>query len=377
MTMLAEYEPPAGGQWARVAPRDAGFDPAGLADAVAFAEANETPWERDLAIQIGKGHFEPPPWNEIIGPTKPRGGPSGLVLRGGRIAAAWGDPGRVDMTFSASKSYISLCAGLAFDSGLLPDPTRPVRELVDDGGFEPPHNAAVTWQHLLQLTSEWEGEMWGKPDIVDRNRDLASEGQNTKKGEARPLQAPGTHWEYNDVRVNRLALALLRLWKRGLPDLVRERIMNPIGASDGWEWHGYRNSYVEVGGQQVQSVSGGGHWGGGMMINAWDMARFGLLTQRRGVWGTQRLLSDAWVTQALTPTVAQPTYGYMNWFLNTDRKYVVSAPPQAFVHVGAGNNIIYVDPVNDLVAVVRWIDSNQSVNGFVDRLLASVPGALR
>jgi hypothetical protein len=84
MTMLAEYEPPAGGQWARVAPRDAGFDPAGLADAVAFAEANETPWERDLAVQIGKaissrrrgtGHR----------PTKPRGGPrAGAAAAGSR-----------------------------------------------------------------------------------------------------------------------------------------------------------------------------------------------------------------------------------------------------------------------------------------------------
>ncbi|MFY7948449.1 MAG: serine hydrolase, partial [Gemmatimonas sp.] len=123
---------------------------------------------------------------------------------------------------------------------------------------------------------------------------------------------------------------------------------------------------------EVQSVSGGGHWGGGLVLNAWDMARYGLLTLRRGNWGGQQLLSDAWVTQALTPTPAQQTYGFMNWFVNTDRAYVPAAPPQAFVHVGAGNNIIYVDPVNDLVAVVRWIDTNQSVNGFVEKLLAAV-----
>ncbi len=192
MTMLAEYEPPAVGEWVRVAPGQAGFDPAALGDAVAFAEANETGWERDLAVQIGKGHFEPPPWNEIIGPTKARGGPAGLVLRGGRIAAAWGDPARVDMTFSASKSYLSMCAGLAFDDGLLPDPQRPVRALVDDGGFDPPHNAAIQWHHLLQLTSEGEGGLCGKPDLVDRNRDLATEGQNLDKGKARPLTRPGT-----------------------------------------------------------------------------------------------------------------------------------------------------------------------------------------
>jgi CubicO group peptidase (beta-lactamase class C family) len=148
--------------------------------------------------------------------------------------------------------------------------------------------------------------------------------------------------------------------------------MDPIGASDTWRWYGYDNSWIVLDGREVQSVSGGGHWGGGMVLNAWDMARFGLLTLRRGQWGDKRLLSDAWVTQALTPTPAERTYGYMNWFVNTDRAYVPAAPPQAFVHVGAGNNIIYVDPVNDLVAVVRWIDTNQSVNGFVEKLLAAV-----
>ena len=78
------------------------------------------------------------------------------------------------------------------------------------------------------------------------------------------------------------------------------------------------------------------------------------------------------MTQALTPTKVEPTYGYMNWFVNTDRKYVASAPAEAFVHVGAGNNYIYVDPVNDVVAVVRWMDNGQSLNGFVERLLASL-----
>jgi CubicO group peptidase (beta-lactamase class C family) len=175
--------------------------------------------------------------------------------------------------------------------------------------------------------------------------------------------------------VNVLALAALQLWRQPLPEILRDKIMEPIGASNTWRWYGYDNSWIVLDGKLVQSVSGGGHWGGGMMINAWDMARFGLLTQRRGVWGGKQLLSEAWVTKALTPTPAQPTYGYMNWFLNTDRKYVPAAPPQAFVHVGAGNNIIYVDPVNDVVAVVRWIDSNASVNGFVERLLAAMPPA--
>ena len=101
------------------------------------------------------------------------------------------------------------------------------------------------------------------------------------------------------------------------------------------------------------------------------MARFGLLTLRRGQWKNKRLMSEAWVSQALTPTAPELTYGFMNWFVNTDRQYAAAAPANAFIHVGNGTNIIYCDPTNDIVAVVRWIE-NGSVNEFIEKLLAAV-----
>ena len=58
--------------------------------------------------------------------------------------------------------------------------------------------------------------------------------------------------------------------------------MDPINASQTWRWFGYENSWVVMDGAAVQSVSGGGHWGGGMFISARDQARFGYLTLRRG-----------------------------------------------------------------------------------------------
>jgi hypothetical protein len=61
----------------------------------------------------------------------------------------------------------------------------------------------------------------------------------------------------------------------------------------------------------------------------------------------------------------------MNWFLNTDRKYLPSAPASAFVHVGNGTNIIYVDPSNNLVIVARWIE-----NGKIDEFIQKINAAL-
>ena len=101
------------------------------------------------------------------------------------------------------------------------------------------------------------------------------------------------------------------------------------------------------------------------------MAATGALTLHRGRWNGKQLLSDRWVSMALTPTPAQPTYGFMNWFLNTDKKLFPSAPATAFAHIGNGANVIYVDPEHDLVAVVRWIDS-AAIDGFVQRVLAAL-----
>jgi CubicO group peptidase (beta-lactamase class C family) len=301
---------------------------------------------------------------------KDRGGPNGLIVRGGRIVIEWGDTRRVDMTFSASKSYISTCAGLAFDRGLIPDLHAPVRDLVDDGGFEPPHNHKITWHHLLQQTSEWEGTLWGKPDTIDRNRIVGPGGYLSPKGTNRELKEPGSHFEYNDVRVNRASLALMRVWRRPLPEVLKEFVMDPIGASDSWEWHGYRNSYVVIDGRKIQSVSGGGHWGGGLFISSRDHARFGYLMLRGGQWKGRTLLSQKWINLATTPCEQNPEYGYMFW-LNRRRKLIPSAPGSCFSARGAGSNFVLIDPDHDIVAVIRWIKADK-INRFYEKLLAAL-----
>lgn len=341
-----------------------------FAEAAAFAAAHETPADRDLAKVIGQGQFEPPPWNEVIGHVRPRGGPAGLIVHRGRIVAEWGDADRPDMTFSCAKSSISLCVGLAMDACLIPDPDAPIRDLVDDGGFDSDQNRPITWTQMLQLSSEWEGALWGKPDIVDRNRDLKAEGVNPEKGKARPLKAPGAFWEYNDVRVNRLALAALRVLKRPLPDVFREKIMDPIGAGGTWEWHGYFNSWVEVDGRAMQSVSGGGHWGGGMFISARDQARLGLLMARGGAWNGRRLISEAYIERATAPAPTNPDYGWL-WWLNTGQARFPSAPAGPYQASGAGGNSIWIDPERDLVAVSRWLDPAK-----LDRFLGLVYAAV-
>jgi CubicO group peptidase (beta-lactamase class C family) len=360
----APYFPPRHPDWEHRAPAQAGLDAARLQEAVALAIAGETKAPRDLALEHRLAYAREPA-NDAVGPFKDRGDPTGLVVRGGYIVAEWGDPARVDMTFSVTKSFLSTVVGLAVDRGLIRDVTDRVQPYVPLPEFASEHNRKITWEHLLRQTSDWEGTLWGKPDWADRPQGEPS----TWVG--RPRNEPGTVYKYNDVRVNALALAALHVWRRPLPQVLRDEVMDPIGASPTWRWYGYDNSWVNLDGVMVQSVSGGGHWGGGLWINAYDQARFGLLTLRRGRWRERQILSDKWITMAMTPTSAQPTYGFMNFFLNTGRKELPSAPEKSFTHVGAGSNLIYVDPENDLVIVARWIEE-KAFDGVVAKVLAGI-----
>jgi CubicO group peptidase (beta-lactamase class C family) len=381
------YVPPPN-TWERRTPAQLGFDAAKLEQAVAFAKERESRAARDLE-EAHYQSFGREPFGGAVGPFKPRGDPSGMIIRHGYIVAEWGDLSRVDMTFSVTKSFVSTTVGLAVDRGMIRSADDTVHHYVGpvlhasmpalgpEGGrgrfdarvpialFDTPHNRKITWRNLLQQASDWEGTLWGKPEWADRP------AQQPATWWTRDRVAPGSAYEYNDTRVNVLALAALSVWRRPLPEVLRELVMDPIGASPTWRWYGYDNSWVVLDGQMIQSVSGGGHWGGGMFINAYDQARFGLLTLRNGRWGGKQIISEQWVRQSRTPSAAQPTYGFMNYFLNTGKRPLPSAPESVFYHLGNGTNAIICDPENDLVVVARWIEGN-ALDGLMQRVLGSL-----
>jgi hypothetical protein len=77
-------------------------------------------------------------------------------------------------------------------------------------------------------------------------------------------------------------------------------------------------------------------------------------------------LNPALLKDAIDFAVANET----NFFLNTQKKLLRNGPETAFMFIGNGANVIYIDQEHDIVAVVRWID-NKAMDGFVKRLLAA------
>ncbi|WP_109300196.1 serine hydrolase [Aquimarina sp. AU474] len=352
--------------WEEKTPTEFNINSQKIDQAIQFAEEHEYSGAKDLRQAIVKG-FEREPYHKILGPTKKRGGPAGLIIKNGYIIAKWGDINRVDMTFSVTKSYLSTMAGLAIDHKLIPSVDTNTYTHVWDHTFDGAHNKKITWRHLLTQSSDWSGQLWGGFDWADRPpREGGIDGWKL-----RTLNKPGTVFEYNDVRVNVLAYSLLNVWRQPLPRILKEKIMDPIGASTTWRWFGYDNSWVTIDGMKMQSVSGGGHSGGGMFINTLDHARFGLLFLNNGNWNGKQLLSKNWINEAIKPSQANPNYGFMWWLNQKGSRHWEGLPEHIYYAAGFGGNFIVIDQKQNLVVVTRWLEPNQ-----IDEFMTKVYSAL-
>ncbi len=359
-TAAAVYYPPAGA-WQKKSATELGMDQAALDAAVQFAQTRESTRAMDFSDQERI-------FGTLLGSVPNiRAKTNGVVIYKGYVVAEFGDTTWADPTYSVAKSMMSTVAAIAVRDGKLAGLDEPVGRTVKDGGYDTPRNALVTWKMHLQQETEWEGEMFGKKDDFVGTKAF---GEGERK--PRELKRPGTFYEYNDVRINRLGQSLLRTFKEPVPDVFRREVMDVIGASNTWRWIPYHNSYVEVDGKKMASVSGGTRWGGGVWINANDMARFGYLWLRGGKWGEKQVLPPAYVKAAIAPSAHGPDYGYL-WWLNTQGKNYPGLPATAYGARGAGSNTITILPEQDLVVVWRWHAGNEAE--FVKRVMAAIKPA--
>ena len=181
-------------------------------------------------------------------PTE-RGGSAGLIIRRGYIVAEFGDTLRPDPTYSVAKSMLATVAGIALDRGLIPNLDSPVGEVVKDGGYDRPEQP----RDMAPPSSAALGV--GRRDVGKNANFIGREAFGAAEMKPRAIRAPGTFYEYNDVRMNRFALSLLRVFKQPIPDVFRDEVMNPIGASTTWKWVPYTNAYVDIDGKRMASVA--------------------------------------------------------------------------------------------------------------------------
>lgn len=268
-----------------------------------------------------------------------QGGSSFLVIQGGKVAIAWGEPNRRYLQASIRKSYLSALFGVFAEEAAI-DLEQSLANLgIDD-------------RHTLTLAEQ-------KATILDLLRAKSgiylpaaySPRGMAERMPARGSHAPGTFWYYNNWDFNALSSIFHQLTERDLFASFQERIAEPLQMED------FRLSDTYYRYERDKSI----HPAYLFKMSARDMARFGLLFLRAGIWENQQLIPAAWVKESTRIHTAdlgadfahRGGYGLLWWI----------APPvdgnQVYYASGAGGQRIFVIPDQDMV-VVHLVDTYQN-----------------
>lgn len=227
-----------------------------------------------------------------------------MVARHGHVVAqTWWPPYGPDgfgLVYSLSKSFTAAAVGFCVQEGLL-GVDQPVLEVlgVDPAGLHP-NWARVTVRHCLTMTVGHDTEAW--PQVVDR---ADPDPARLEPGAdwlplvlaTEPVHEPGTHFAYNQVATYLLSLAVHRVSGGGLLELLRPRLLEPLGI-DRVAW---------------QRDPMGRELGfSGIHVTTSAVLALAQLTLDRGRWQDRQLLEDAWfddATRAHGPLNADPSVG--------------------------------------------------------------------
>lgn len=264
-----------------------------------------------------------------------------LVVRGGALIFEWYGAGSgADVrhnVMSVTKSVTSALVGIALDTGDLPDLDEPLSAILPEAfnAKDDPRKRAITIAHLLTMRSGLEWYEYG-PSVLQ----LTASPDWVRHILDRPLaHEPGTRFNYSTADTHLLSAALARLTGMSLRAYAELYLFGPLGIAPG-RWPADPQG-ITVGGAELE-------------LRARDMAKFGYLYLRGGVWQGSRILPEDWVARSTSPQVAlarQPDectdlgYGWL-WWLRGQSGYAGA------VAVGFGGQFVHVIPALDLVIVI-------------------------
>ena len=175
----------------------------------------------------------------------------GVVLRARHGESRPGASPIAPTSPSASPRPISRCSPASRSAqGLLPDEDERVGARLPGIGFDDSaHNRAITWDAPADAD-----ERVGRHVLRHaRHRSITGAGgarpAARRRAEGRRAAAAARrarYWEYNDVRINQLSLALLHLFRRPLPEVFLEQRAAAARRRRRLPWRGYDDAWVEM-----------------------------------------------------------------------------------------------------------------------------------
>ena len=326
--------------WATATPEELGMDSGRLEDA------------RDFALQ---------------------GGGSGIVTRGGRLVFSWGSLSETYKVRSTTKSFGAALLGLAIRDGRVDLDDRAQTRLADFG--TPP------------ASNESTGDL---DDITLLQLATHAAGFETKAAFGSLVLEPGTAFLYSDGGANWLGDVLTVAFGEDLLDVLRDRVLTPLGLPSGLTWRTNVSRPITIQGIPRREI------GSGIRVNVDLMARFGYLHLRQGVWDGEVILPSAFVDELRSPHPslagvgiddpanfpnANEHYGLL-WWNNGDGS-IPGVPLDAYWSWGLDESLIVVIPSLDIVVAragpsgfrVGWNSDYSAIAPFLTAIVDSVQDA--
>ncbi|MBF6179015.1 serine hydrolase domain-containing protein [Nocardia otitidiscaviarum] len=296
---------PSGREFERARPESTGLDSALLADALAFAATRNR-----LNVQVFRHNC--------------------LIGEGPTNAQTGNTPWNV---WSITKSVVALLAGIAWDRGRL-DIGAPIDRYLPPGLGSAKHRS-LTVEHLLTESSGLRigviTEGFSGVIPIDPNSAVQALGV--------PFDyEPGTRFVYSQRNVDLLAYVIERAVGEPLQRFAQREFFDPLGIPPtDYYW--------------ARDRSGNTYGYAHLMIPPNDLARIGMLVAAGGDWGGRRIVSEAYLRQAITPSATSSCYGYLFWLGPGCAENPEFLPDDVYSMSGLGLQHVYIVPSLDLMVV--------------------------
>jgi CubicO group peptidase (beta-lactamase class C family) len=172
-------------------------------------------------------------------------------------------------------------------------------------------------------------------EVALGRREVTSGGKTTS---AKSLWCdPGQGYSYSTVSAHLASMIVRHVTGSELEAFVRTRIAEPL------EFGSFTYGYKQVRG--ITHTPGGG----GIVVRATDMLRFGYLLLCEGRWADRQIVDAAYVQHCRRASPYNPHSPYSLQFdVNTDG-HIPELPRDAFWKSGSGGHTLYVVPSLDVV----------------------------
>ena len=223
---------------------------------------------------------------------------------------------------SITKSITSVLVGIAQDEGRLQGIDLKLHQFYPQYFLpnDDPRKLDITLRHLLTMTAGYDASSDNFLSSDDFFRYIIQS----------PLSnTPGEFFRYNTGYSHLLSGIVTQVSGMSTLDYANSRLLGPLGMTCWYWWQDPMGYYF----------GGATTW-----YTPRDLAKFGLMVARHGMWDGRRIVSEDWLYESTRPQVPGSNYGWHWWAAN------IGGFPLACA-TGYGGQGIYAIPDLDLVVV--------------------------